>query len=73
MIYGYEMRAVNERGLKQMREISIQSSPETVRELAAFLLVQAADLEAAASRSWHRHAPDELQRKLGFDVIVLAS
>jgi hypothetical protein len=73
MVYGYDSRTVNEYGLKQMREISVQCSSTALRDLAAFLLEVADEVEVASSDTWHRHAPNALQRKLGCDVIVFAS
>ena len=71
MIYGYDSRAINEFGLKQMREISVSVSPEVLRELAGFLSDAADELEGAVSDHWHRHASDDLQRKVGCDLIIL--
>jgi len=73
MIYGYESRIVNEYGLKQMREISVATRPDALRDLARFLLQCADELETAASGHWHRHASASLQREIGCDVVVLNS
>jgi hypothetical protein len=71
MIYGYDSRAINEYGLKQMREISLMASADSLRSLARFLTDCADELETATSTHWHRHTSTSLQRELGCDVIVL--
>jgi hypothetical protein len=73
MIFGYDSRPINNYGLKQMNEISIEASPDALRALAQFLAEAAEDLPQAMSDQWHRHIPQELQRALGCDVIVLYS
>jgi hypothetical protein len=70
MIYGYDSGVLNEDGLKQMREISIASGADNLRELAAFLLQAADDMEQAKSAQWHRHVLEALQQALKCDVIV---
>lgn len=71
MIFGYDSKVVNEFGLKQMREVSLQIPAADLRELAKFLSKSADELELAESPSWHRHLPEALRQKLGCDVIVL--
>jgi hypothetical protein len=73
MIYGYESRTLDEHGLKQMREISLEVRPDTLRELSKFLMECADELETAVSDHWHRHTSAALQREVGCDVIVLGS
>jgi hypothetical protein len=70
MIYGYDSATLNEFGLKQMREISLDLWPDDLRKLADFLSSMADELEEAESPSWHRHAPDELRQTIGCDVVV---
>ncbi|MBI1901860.1 MAG: hypothetical protein HYS13_12210 [Planctomycetia bacterium] len=71
MIYGYDDRTVNEHGLKQMRVVSICAKPIALRELAAFLVEAAAELESGPKHSsWHRHHGPELKQLLGCDVVV---
>jgi len=71
MIYGYEYRAINEDGLKHMREISVAASPLALRHLAQFLIDCADQLESSTLIQSHRHIPDWLEREIGCDVIVL--
>lgn len=74
MIYGYDSCTVNDYGLKQMREISISANPASMRGLAEFLIQTAGELESTAvSIQWHRHAPTQLARELGCDVVLLAA
>ena len=75
MIYGYDTeQTLNEHSLRQMREISIKADPGALRRVATFLNEAADDLETGTrSSSWHRHAPDQLQRDLGCDLIVLSN
>jgi hypothetical protein len=71
MIYGYDVRTVNEYGLKQMDAISIHAHSNRLRSLGEFLLEVAAELESkSTSANWHRHLPKELCEALGCDVIV---
>ncbi|MBI1372199.1 MAG: hypothetical protein GC159_05485 [Phycisphaera sp.] len=72
MIYGYDVQVINEHGLKQMREISIEADAPTLRELAAFLGSVADEMDASThiSPHWHRHAPAKLAEQLGGDFIV---
>jgi hypothetical protein len=71
MIYGYDVRTVNEYGLKQMREVSIHAAPKALRDLAAFLVESAAELEKGPKHSnWHRHHGSDLKQLLGCDVVV---
>ena len=73
MIYGYVEQIVDKRWrLAQMREVSVSTTAESLRALAAFLR-NAADALEAEPRTilWHLHAPDELREALGCDFIVL--
>ncbi|MEZ5988373.1 MAG: hypothetical protein R3F30_04490 [Planctomycetota bacterium] len=71
MIYGYDSRTVNEHGLREMREVSLDLAPDALRELAGFLLASAEELDGSVSEHWHRHAPKALRDRLGCDVVVL--
>ena len=74
MIYGYDIRTLNEYGLKQMREISITASPDALRQMSEFLAEAARELEdSAASSHWHKHVPSTLQKAIGCDVVILNS
>lgn len=82
MIYGYELKTINESGLRQMREICIDTSPSDLRRIAHFLLDKANEAEqflteASANSmdevfvvNWHRHLPEELTRRIGCDIII---
>lgn len=72
MIYGYESKTVNKYGLNQMKEISISTNKETLKLLALFLMENADRLDSATDNDWHLHIPEELQRLLGCDVVLLA-
>ncbi len=71
MIYGYDEKTINQYGLKQMREISLSVSADTLREISAHLLSVANELESAETSNWHKHLPSELRNKTGCDVIVI--
>lgn len=73
MIYGYESRTVNEYGLKQLREVSFAASPQTLRELSAFFLEVAQEMEdqGALGQQWHRHISRKLEKRIGAQVVVL--
>ncbi|MEZ5941925.1 MAG: hypothetical protein R3C18_11065 [Planctomycetaceae bacterium] len=71
MIYGYNRRAVNEQGLKEMCEVTFALAPHQIREVAAFLNCAADKLEVIQSSQAHEHAPDELRDAIGCDVIVM--
>ena len=70
MIYGYDAKTVNEYGLKEMKEVSILATPDSLRDLAAFLLLAAEEMEQASSDNWHSHAPAALNQELGCEIVV---
>ena len=49
MICGYDIKELNEYGLEQMSEVSLAASPEALRQLAAFLIEAAEELEESTS------------------------
>lgn len=71
MIYGYNRRAVNKQGLKEMCEVTFALTPHQIREVAAFMISAADKLEIVQSSQAHEHAPDELRDAIGCDVIVM--
>jgi hypothetical protein len=71
MIYGYGGAAINEYGLREMREVSLAAPDAALRELARFIAKCADEAEKAKSINWHRHSPESLAKDLGCDVIVL--
>ena len=73
MIFGYKKRLLNEYGLQEMREISISTTPQVLRQLGEFLLAMATDLETVDSPNWHRHLPQALSKSLGCDIVILPS
>ena len=71
MIFGRsEQQAVGTDPL-EMKEISLSASSEDLKLLAAFILKQADEMEAAKSQNWHRHINSSLCDRLGCDVVVL--
>lgn len=73
MIYGYEedSRPLNEYGLKRLREVTLSVTADELRKVAAFLAAAADEMETGpVSIHWHRHAPSELRKAIGCDVIV---
>jgi hypothetical protein len=73
MVYGYNARAINEFGLKELREVTFATSPEVLRALADSLKEAAEELEGANSIQWHRHIPTSLSKLLGCDVVICRS
>jgi hypothetical protein len=72
MVYGYETRTLNEYGLKEMREVTFSTRPDTLRAIAQFLVEAAAQLESQPmSPNWHRHVSPAIARSLCCDVIVI--
>jgi hypothetical protein len=54
VVYGYGGDAINEHGLREMREVSLFATVDTLRELASFILDTADELQSAdVSASWH--------------------
>ncbi|PQO45644.1 hypothetical protein [Blastopirellula marina] len=76
MIYGYcEDGDLNEHGLKQLKSIGIDASPEDLRLLIAFLHEVADEMEEAEGlqlihENWHRHPDRDLVNRLGCDLAV---
>jgi hypothetical protein len=75
MIYGYNRKTVEKKyGLREMREVTIEASPEVLRAVAAFLCSVAEELEAErVSVHWHRHIDDQTRKALGCDFIVTSA
>ena len=75
MIHGYDTGAINDFGLRRMREVSITAEPSLLRSLAKFMTDVATEMESRATLihpNWHRHLPNALKQELGCDVIVCA-
>jgi hypothetical protein len=68
-VYGYQRQAVDEEyGVLEMREVSFALSPDELRNVAAFLVACADDIDGGSWPSDHRHmkgAPD------GIEFVVL--
>src|SRR4051794_28032340 len=45
-VFGYIKRRCNSEGLVELSQVTLQSSPDTLREIASFLLSAAAEMEA---------------------------
>lgn len=72
MVYGYAARErLNEHGLMQMSEVSIQASPDALRALGNHLIKMADEAAGQSSPYWHEHLPMELTEMIGCDVIVV--
>lgn len=70
MIYGYTAgKKLNAEGLRKLSEVSLSVPSPVLRELAAFLLEYADEVDGA-NINWHRHAPEQLATNLGCDVII---
>ena len=71
VIYGYDVKTLNEFGLKEMKEISVAATPALLREFADFLLLAAKQMELASSENWHVHSPAKLSQAMGCEIVVL--
>jgi len=54
-VFGYVEKQHNENGLVELSEITFQASPDTLREIASFLVVAAQKAEELGSRFDHFH------------------
>ena len=77
MFYGYSVRQVNQYGLLELREVSLDAPAEALREIARFLHEMADLMDAGGFvRCSHRHLSIEHRdwgRKFpGYDIVVLA-
>ncbi len=72
-IFGYAKRTVNEYGLLELKEISLQTDPHILREIAGFLLCSADSMEKHGKDFVHEHFKDRrTDRSDDFpDVIVV--
>ena len=77
MIYGYPRKVLDERGLTELREISLVMDPRRLRLIAQFLIEKADEMEVSAkSGSWHRHLSSWIpawEMSGDADVIVAAT
>ncbi len=56
LMFGYARRQLDEIGLLELREITFQAGPETLREVAEFLEEMASDMEKGFFRKTsHTH------------------
>jgi hypothetical protein len=53
--YGYAKRTASNKGLLEMREITLTGSPSSIREIARFLLTAAEQMEKQQGRFDHAH------------------
>ena len=60
-VFGYIKRRCNSEGLVELSQVTFQSSPDTLREIASFLLSAAAEMEAGGPTFDHRHIQDEVK------------
>lgn len=74
MIYGYGRKVNGGGDLMTMREVSVQTTTETLRLLARHILdaAERAESDPPVSENWHVHLDEELRKRLGCDFIVLA-
>ncbi len=74
-IYGYSNRQVNDYGLQELSEVSLELPPADLRAVARFLNHCAELIESGQWRTSHRHLtthePDWNKRHRNSDVIVL--
>ena len=78
MIYGYAAKKVDEYGLLEMKEVTIEASAQVLREMAQFLAEMADLMDAGGfSRCSHRHIGSVIKdwdkRFPGKDLIVMPS
>ncbi len=58
--FGYPAGApLNEEGLVELAEVSLQADAKTIRRIAKFLLKQADAMDATGTSFGHAHAQDE--------------
>lgn len=58
--FGYPSHGpLNEEGLVELTEVSFQENAQTIRRIAKFLMKQADEMEALASKFEHAHAQDK--------------
>lgn len=59
-VFGYPAGApLNEEGLVELTEVSLQANAQTIRRIAQFLIKQADEMDALANKFEHAHAQDE--------------
>lgn len=61
-VYGYSKKKLSAAGLLEMREVTLCTSPETVRQIASFLLAAADAMEKKGEAFSHMHV-DEVVKK----------
>jgi hypothetical protein len=77
MLYGYSVKQINEYGLHELKEVSVQADPVILRQIGTFFL-QMADLmdRGGFERCSHRHIGSVIEgwdrRFSQVDLIVLA-
>ena len=72
-IYGYQEADVENDGLLQLEEITIQASPVTLKQIAQFLIDSANAMDAHGEKFGHEHFNDFMQKigkYTGPDIIV---
>jgi len=74
MIYGYGRKTVSDKGMLELKEVSIIASVANLRSLAGFIEDAANQLETEESPSanWHRHIADAVAQDISCDVVVSA-
>lgn len=72
LAYGYPEEEEEERTEPiSLREVTFVASPDSLREIAAFLLQAASSMEVHGDRFGHEHLRDSLRERWeGADIIV---
>ncbi len=55
MLYGYSRRVINRYGLRELKEVTFQASPDDLRRIATFLTDAASQIEAGTAKTDHLH------------------
>jgi hypothetical protein len=60
-IFGYVQARHEPEGLVELSEVTFQASPEVLREVAAFMVQAAKEIEQQGSRFSHSHIQDAIK------------
>jgi hypothetical protein len=70
--YGYIKKHLNNDGLLELKEVTLQTTPKNLRAIAAFILKAAETLEARRKTFDHLHLQDSWQQwRKGYPDIII--
>lgn len=61
-VYGYSKAKLSTAGLLEMREVTLCTSPEIIRQIASFLLAAADVMEREDEAFSHMHVDESIQK-----------